>query len=81
MRATAAATQLGILNVVGLGVGPLVAGYVSEVLEPSRTESDGLRVALDDRRGDRRRGRRLPFLLSRAGRCAPTWRGSGPIER
>ena len=45
MRATAAATQLGILNVVGLGVGPLVAGYVSEVLEPSYG-ADGLRVAL-----------------------------------
>lgn len=45
MRATAAATQLGILNIVGLGVGPLVAGYVSEVLEPS-FGVDGLRVAM-----------------------------------
>lgn len=45
MRATAAATQLGILNIVGLGAGPLVAGYVSQVLEPSYG-ADGLRVAL-----------------------------------
>ena len=45
MRATAAATQLGILNIVGLGAGPLVAGYVSQVLEPSYGV-DGLRVAL-----------------------------------
>lgn len=45
MRATAAATQLGILNIVGLGVGPLVAGYVSEVLEPTYGV-DGLRVAM-----------------------------------
>lgn len=45
MRSTAAATQLGILNIVGLGVGPLVAGYVSQVLEPSYGV-DGLRVAL-----------------------------------
>lgn len=45
MRSTAAATQLGILNIVGLGAGPLVAGYVSQVLEPSYGV-DGLRVAL-----------------------------------
>ncbi|MDG2306277.1 MAG: MFS transporter [Candidatus Binatia bacterium] len=45
MRSTAAATQLGILNIVGLGVGPLVAGYVSQVLEPTYGV-DGLRVAL-----------------------------------
>ena len=45
MRATAAATQLAILNIVGLGGGPLMAGYVSDVLEPSRG-ADGLRVAL-----------------------------------
>ncbi len=45
MRSTAAATQLGILNIVGLGAGPLVAGYVSQVLEPDYGV-DGLRVAL-----------------------------------
>lgn len=45
MRGVAAATQLGILNIVGLGAGPLVAGYVSEVLEPSYGP-DGLRIAL-----------------------------------
>ena len=45
MRATAAATQLGILNLVGLGAGPVVAGYVSQVLEPDYG-ADGLRVAL-----------------------------------
>ncbi len=45
MRATASATQLAILNIVGLGGGPLMAGYVSDVLEPSRG-ADGLRVAL-----------------------------------
>ncbi len=38
MRATASATQLAILNIVGMGGGPLVAGYVSEAY--------GLRVAL-----------------------------------
>ena len=45
MRATASATQLAILNVVGMGGGPLMAGIVSDVLEPSRG-ADGLRVAL-----------------------------------
>jgi predicted MFS family arabinose efflux permease len=45
MRATASAAQLAILNIVGLGGGPLMAGYVSDVLEPSRGP-DGLRVAL-----------------------------------
>jgi MFS family permease len=45
MRSMAAATQLTVLNIVGLGAGPLVAGYVSEVLEP-QYGNDGLRVAL-----------------------------------
>ena len=45
MRSTAAATQLAILNLVGLGAGPLVTGYVSQVLEPTYGV-DGLRVAL-----------------------------------
>jgi len=45
MRATASAIQLAVLNIVGLGGGPLMAGYVSDVLEPSRGP-DGLRVAL-----------------------------------
>jgi len=45
MRATASATQLAVLNIVGLGGGPLMAGYVSDVLEPSRG-ADGLRIAL-----------------------------------
>ena len=45
MRSMAAATQLTVLNIVGLGAGPLVAGYVSEVLEPEYGV-DGLRIAL-----------------------------------
>ena len=45
MRATASASQLAILNIVGLGGGPLMAGIVSDVLEPSRG-ADGLRIAL-----------------------------------
>ncbi len=45
MRSTAAATQLAILNIVGLGAGPLVAGYVSQVLEPTYGV-EGLRFAL-----------------------------------
>ena len=45
MRSTASATQLSVLNIVGLGGGPLMAGYVSDFLEPTRG-ADGLRVAL-----------------------------------
>ena len=45
MRSMAAATQLTVLNIVGLGAGPLVAGYVSQVLEPEYGVN-GLRVAL-----------------------------------
>ncbi|NRA09933.1 MAG: MFS transporter, partial [Myxococcales bacterium] len=44
MRATASATQLGILNIAGLGFGPLMAGIVIDVLEPS-WGGDALRVA------------------------------------
>jgi predicted MFS family arabinose efflux permease len=45
MRATASATQLSVLNIVGLGGGPLMAGYVSDVLEPTHGP-DALRIAL-----------------------------------
>lgn len=45
MRSMAAATQLAVLNIVGLGAGPLVAGYVSDVLEPGYGAA-GLRYAL-----------------------------------
>ena len=44
MRSTAAATQLAILNIAGLGFGPLMAGIVSDVLQPS-LGNDALRVA------------------------------------
>lgn len=45
MRSMAAATQLAVLNIVGLGAGPLVAGYTSDVLEPTYGAA-GLRYAL-----------------------------------
>ena len=44
-RATASATQMSILNIAGMGIGPLVAGLVSDVLEPSLGH-DALRVAM-----------------------------------
>ena len=44
MRATASATQLAILNIAGMGFGPLMAGIVSDVLEPSLGDN-ALRVA------------------------------------
>ncbi|HIL02376.1 MAG TPA: MFS transporter [Myxococcales bacterium] len=45
MRATAGAVLLFVINIVGLGVGPAVTGWLSDLLEP-RFGSDSLGYAL-----------------------------------
>ncbi len=45
MRATAAAVLLFVINIVGLGLGPLVTGMLSDALTP-RLGDDALRYAL-----------------------------------
>jgi MFS family permease len=45
MRATASATLLAILNIVGYGIGPPLIGWISDLLEPTRGD-DAIRVAL-----------------------------------
>jgi MFS family permease len=45
MRAQAIAILLFVLNIIGLGLGPLTVGYVSEILKPT-FGTDSLRYAL-----------------------------------
>lgn len=45
-RATAAALLLFIINLVGLGFGPLVVGAVSDLLAPTLGEADAIRWSL-----------------------------------
>lgn len=45
MRATAAATMLFVINIIGLGLGPLIVGKVSDMLIPT-FGTDSLRYAL-----------------------------------
>ena len=45
MRATAAAINLFILNIIGLGLGPFTVGYISDQLAPTRGV-DSLRYGL-----------------------------------
>jgi MFS family permease len=45
MRATAAAVLLFVVNIIGLALGPLTTGVLSDVLEP-RFGDDSLRYAL-----------------------------------
>lgn len=45
-RATTAAIILFIINIIGLGGGPLFLGWLSDLFEPSLGEGQGLRVAL-----------------------------------
>jgi MFS family permease len=45
MRATASAILLFILNLIGLGLGPVFAGYLSDELRPSHGE-ESIRYSL-----------------------------------
>jgi len=45
MRAMASAILLFVLNLIGLGLGPMVTGYVSDYLTPA-FGTDGLRYAM-----------------------------------
>jgi len=45
-RATAAAVMLFVINLVGLGLGPLAVGSLSDALTPSMGEGDALRWAM-----------------------------------
>ena len=45
MRAMASAILLFVLNLIGLGLGPMVTGFMSDYLEP-RYGDDSLRVAM-----------------------------------
>jgi predicted MFS family arabinose efflux permease len=45
MRATAAAVLLFVVNILGLGIGPVITGIISDALEP-RFGDDSLRYAL-----------------------------------
>lgn len=45
MRATAAAVLLFVINIIGMGLGPLATGIISDALEP-RFGDDSLRYAL-----------------------------------
>jgi MFS family permease len=45
-RATASAVLLFVINLVGLGLGPLAAGIVSDVFAASYGEAQGLRLSL-----------------------------------
>ncbi len=44
-RATASATQMSVLNIAGMGLGPLTAGLVSDYLEPTQGD-EALRTAM-----------------------------------
>lgn len=46
MRATGAAVQFILLNLIGFGLGPLITGLLSDALGAAGTETDGLRHAL-----------------------------------
>jgi MFS family permease len=46
MRATAAAILLFIINLIGLGLGPLVVGIISDIFAQSMGEAEGVRWAL-----------------------------------
>ena len=45
-RAVASAALFFILNLIGLGLGPLVVGSLSDVLRPALGDADGLRYAI-----------------------------------
>ena len=45
MRAMASAILLFVLNLIGLGLGPMLTGYMSDLLEPSYGV-DSLRYAM-----------------------------------
>ncbi|WP_239017250.1 MFS transporter [Seongchinamella sediminis] len=46
MRALASAIYFLILNLIGLGLGPLSVGIISDVLQPGLGQAEGLRYAL-----------------------------------
>ena len=69
MRAVASSILLFIINLVGLGLGPLFVGMLSDCAEADlRHRRDPLRAALDRRVG--RESRRRCSTCSRRGRCA-----------
>ena len=45
-RAVASAVLFFLINLIGLGLGPLIIGTVSDVLRPSLGDADGLRYAI-----------------------------------
>lgn len=45
-RALASATLFFVLNLIGLGAGPLITGIISDLLKPSLGAAEGLRYAL-----------------------------------
>ncbi len=46
MRALASATLLFVINIIGLGLGPLLVGVVADILEPTYGVGDALRYSL-----------------------------------
>ena len=45
-RAVASAVLFFLINLIGLGLGPLVIGMLSDLLRPTRGDADGLRYAI-----------------------------------
>jgi hypothetical protein len=45
-RAVASAVLFFLINLVGLGLGPLLIGSVSDLLRPALGDADGLRFAI-----------------------------------